>query len=64
MSRPKEPEFIIQWREWVRSGPPKCCWTCDNYDHDGKCFEFDMTPPADFAASVDTCDKWIREIPF
>jgi hypothetical protein len=62
--RPQEPEFLIQWREWVQAGPPKCCHTCDYYDHHGKCFEFDMMPPEDFASTVDACDKWIQEIPF
>jgi len=63
-TRPPEPEFLIQWREWVKAGPPKCCHTCENYDHQGKCFEFDMTPPEDFTATVDACDKWEMEIPF
>jgi hypothetical protein len=26
--------------------------------------EFFMTPPEDFAASMDACDKWERECPF
>jgi hypothetical protein len=64
MHRPQEPEFIIQWREWLRAGPPKCCHTCEHYTVDGLCVEFFMTPPEDFAASIDTCDKWMREVTF
>jgi hypothetical protein len=64
MSRPQEPEFIIQWREWLRAGPPKCCHTCEFYSVDGLCVEFFMTPPEDFAARIDACDKWMREVTF
>jgi hypothetical protein len=64
MTRPPEPEFLIQWREWMRAGPPKCCFTCEHYGVDGLCTEFFMTPPEDFAATVDACDKWEAECPF
>ena len=63
-TRPSEPEFLIQWREWDKAGPPKCCHTCEHYGVDGLCVEFFMTPPADFAAAVDGCDKWELELPF
>ena len=63
-TRPSEPEFLIQWSEWDRAGPPKCCHTCEHYGVDGLCTEFFMTPPEDFASSTDACDKWEREIPF
>jgi hypothetical protein len=63
-TRPSEPEFLIQWREWDKAGPPKCCHTCEHYGVDGLCVEFFMTPPEEFAASMDACDKWEREIPF
>lgn len=63
-TRPPEPEFLIQWREWMRAGPPKLCHTCEHYGIDGLCTEFFMTPPEDFASSIDACDKWEREIPF
>lgn len=36
MSRPPEPEFLVQWREWMRAGPPKCCHTCEHYDQFGR----------------------------
>ncbi len=62
--RPPEPEFLIQWREWDRAWPPKCCHTCEHYGVDGLCTEFFMTPPEDFASSIDACNKWEREIPF
>jgi len=64
MSRPPEPEFLVQWREWDRAGPPRCCHTCENYGHDGLCVEFFMKPPAKFAADVDACPKWEAECPF
>lgn len=64
MTRPPEPEFLIQWREWRREGPPKCCHTCDYYSKAGHCESFDMTPPDDFANEVDVCDQWIEEFPF
>lgn len=63
-TRPPEPEFLIQWREWVKAGPPKCCFTCEHYGVDGLCVEFFMTPPEDFAATVDACDKWEAACPF
>ena len=64
VKRPQEPEFLIQWREWDRAGPPKCCHTCEHFGVDGLCVEFFMTPPEDFASTVDGCDKWEREVPF
>jgi hypothetical protein len=63
-TRPSEPEFLIQWREWDKAGPPKCCHTCEHYGVDGLCVEFFMTPPEEFAATVDGCDKWELELPF
>lgn len=63
-TRPQEPDFLIQWREWMRAGPPKCCHTCDEYSPDGNCLKFDMRPPEEFAATVDSCDQWLEVIPF
>ena len=63
-TRPSEPEFLIQWREWDKAGPPKCCFTCEHYGVDGLCVEFFMTPPEEFAATVDGCEKWEQECPF
>lgn len=64
VTRPQEPEFLIQWREWMRAGPPKCCHTCDHFNQSGHCLAFDMTPPEDFSSTVDACEQWIMEIPF
>ena len=64
MSRPPEPEFLVQWREWDRAGPPRCCHTCENYGHDGMCVEFFMKPPPEFAEAVGECPKWEQEVPF
>ena len=63
-TRPPEPEFIVQWREWMRAEPPKCCHTCDHFDQSGHCLAFDMTPPEDFASTVDACERWLMELPF
>ena len=63
-TRPPEPEWLIQWREWVRAWPPKCCFTCEHYDQSGHCLAFDMRPPEDFASTVDACEQWLMEIPF
>ena len=64
MIRPKEPEYIVQWREWMRAGPPKCCHTCEHYSKEGYCYQYKMTPPPEFADSVGECKDWIQEIPF
>jgi len=48
----------------MRAGPPKCCHTCDHFDQSGRCLVFDMTPPEDFASTVDACEQWIMELPF
>ncbi len=62
--RPKEPDFLVQGREWLKSWPPKCCHTCEYFDANGLCEVFNTNPPEEFAASVGECDKWEREIPF
>jgi len=64
MSRPPEPQFLIDYREWLKAGPPKCCHTCDHFNQSGKCLAFDMRPPDEFAASVDACESWEPECPF
>lgn len=64
MSRPKEPEYLVQWREWMRAGPPKCCHTCEHYSQNGECWQYKMTPPQAFADSVGECKDWIPSIPF
>lgn len=48
----------------MRAGPPKCCHTCDHFNQSGHCLAFDMTPPEDFAATVDGCEQWVEMIPF
>lgn len=64
MSRHAEPEFLVQWREWDRAGPPRCCHTCEHYGTDGLCVEFFMKPPKEFTDTVGECPKWERAIPF
>ena len=64
MSRHAEPEFLIQWREWDRAGPPRCCHTCEHYGNDGMCVEFFMKPPKEFADTVGECPSWMMAVPF
>lgn len=63
-TRPPEPQFLIDYREWLKAGPPKCCHTCDQFNQSGHCLAFDMRPPDEFAASVDACESWEMEVPF
>ncbi len=63
-TRPPEPQFLIDYREWVKACPPKCCFTCDEYDESGHCRKFEMRPPDEFAASVEACESWEPECPF
>ena len=64
IKRPPEPQFLIDYRNLIEEGPPKCCHTCEMYGIDGLCTEFFMKPPAEFAAEVDACPKWERELWF
>ena len=63
-TRPREPEFLIRWREWLANGPPKCCHTCEHFNQSGMCLHFVMPPPEEFAATQDACVHWIMELPF
>jgi hypothetical protein len=63
-TRPPEPQFLLDYRQWLQSGPPKCCFTCDSYTNDGVCEKHQMRPPDEFAGSVDACDKWEFACPF
>jgi hypothetical protein len=58
------PEFVTQYFEWLKAGPPKCCHTCEYYDKKGRCIEFNAEPDKDFAEAVGECDSWMQEIPF
>lgn len=62
--KPPEPEFLKQWRDWIKAGPPRCCHTCEHYKADGRCAEFDMVPPPEFAEIVDRCQQWQQEMPW
>lgn len=64
MKRPPKPDFLVQYEEWVKNGPPQCCHTCDHFAGDGKCFAFNMYPPVDFVNSQGQCAAWSREVPF
>lgn len=62
--RHPEPEFLIQWREWDKAGPPRCCHTCEFYGVDGLCVEYFMHPPVEFTSAIGECDKWELLCPF
>ena len=62
--RHAEPQFLIDYREWEKAGPPKCCHTCEPDGVDGLSVEFFMKPPAEFADAVDLCPSWEAECPF
>jgi hypothetical protein len=64
VSRPPKPDFLLQYEEWLRAGPPRCCHTCDHFSADGKCFVFGIHPPMEFVNSQGQCDKWDQELPF
>lgn len=64
MPRPPKPEFLVQYEEWMKAGPPPCCHNCDHYSADGRCFAFSMEPPAEFVNSYGKCEKWEQELPF
>ena len=64
MTRPPEPQFLIDYRELIKAGPPRCCFTCEYYGVDGLCVEFFMNPPAEFAETVNACPLWTQEVSF
>jgi hypothetical protein len=53
MPRHEPPE---RYRQWMVC--PKFCHTCEKYNDDGLCVEYDMTPPEDFAKEEDACEAW------
>jgi hypothetical protein len=63
-TRPADPQFLLDYRQWMKSGPPKCCHTCEHFSQEGHCSVFDMRPPGEFADEVDGCDQWELEVPF
>ena len=62
--RHPEPEMVKLYRDWIQYGPPKCCHTCDKYDQNGKCTQYDRVPPEDVAAAISECDEYVMEPPF
>lgn len=64
MSKHHEPKFVVQYKEWIKNGPPKCCHTCFDYGADGVCTKHNAIPPEDFAATPGACNDWESEVPF
>ncbi len=64
MPKYDEPDFLKQYWEWVRNGPPKCCHTCEEYDGEGICGEFNMEPPEEFVMTENACSSWVCRVPF
>ena len=62
--KPKPPQFLVDYLQNVRGGPPKCCASCDHYDENGKCEKFDAVPPSEFLGTEGACDVWIEAVPF
>lgn len=60
MARHPTPNHVLIYKE----GPPKCCHTCQYYDHRGVCEIHSSEPPEDFASQNGACDEWVWEIPF
>lgn len=64
MPQHPEPDFLKQYWEWVRNGPPQCCHSCGEYDDNGRCEAFDMEPPQEYTDTINTCEKWYQKVPF
>lgn len=62
--KPPQPEVVINWRKRLNEPIPRCCHTCDHYLEDATCRVFGMSPPDDFAATMNVCESWEEEIPF
>lgn len=61
----KEPDYLIEYRQIVKKGPPKCCHTCDFYGREYMfCTKYDTNPPEDFASTQDACPDYYEIIPF
>lgn len=64
MTRPPEPEIVMKYWQQTSQPMPRCCHTCDHYDQVGRCDSYDMTPPAEFASTINACDRWLDLVPF
>lgn len=62
--KPKPPQFLVDYLQNVRGGPPKCCASCDYYDENGKCEKFDAVPTDEFLVTEGRCVDWIEAVPF
>lgn len=58
------PEFLVQYYEWTKLGPPKCCHTCFYYSMSGVCEKFKQRPPPFFVQTAGQCKDWDQDIPF
>jgi hypothetical protein len=59
-----EPSIVTIYRATIKAEPPMVCHTCDNYQQNGICAEFNAEPPEAFASEPGECSFWVWEIPF
>ncbi len=61
--KPKAPQFLIDYYlKSLRGLPPKCCHSCDHYDNNGKCTEFDAVPTDEFLVTQGCCIDWVEVV--
>ena len=62
--RHPEPAIVTLYRKTLAAEPPRVCHTCDFYQPDGVCVEYNDTPPPEFANETGGCALWQIEVPF
>lgn len=63
-TRHPEPAIVTLYRQTLAAEPPRVCHTCDFYQPNGVCAEYNDTPPAEFASEPGGCALWVWEVPF
>jgi len=62
--RHPEPAIVTHYRNTLKAEPPRVCHTCDFYQPNGVCAEYNDTPPVEFANEPGGCALWEWEVPF
>lgn len=57
------PQHYDDWLA-IAAKVPRLCHSCDNYNASGVCIKFEMTPPEEFAGTLDACEDWQVECGF